>query len=545
MKVMPPERFEQLVLALVKRELPEARRLQHPDGGADILCPATDDTKAKVWQAKRYGDDINWHECENSLSTAIERWNPSEVTFVFARDLSQQLERSFEERLVRHEKATAAWVEVRLWNQSEVVRRLDENPDLKRRFFGEEQESRVVALDRVIKTGGQLQSGADLVERARTLSEYAEQRDIDFTYSIVASAEAPAPQWLEAPYLTVQMAGPSGRVEVATWPRQGADVQLPSFGFTDDSAGQRAREEAVRAWAHGEAAVIREGARVQLHAPEVIRELMPELSTAGGSVQIPAAEPFDAELEIVTATETLTYPLQVRPIPPRPGAVGALVGRIGEATLIEVGFALLDEEHARATFSVRASLGLNARASMEASRLMHAWCRHERMTFRSEKLYPEGIGGRCEVPGPDVCEEMGWRVRLYSDLVFVEEQLGIDVPLPEHMTFDEMNAISTAAEVLRTGEGTATFNQAEGFIENPAGIPQLAEDFRKRAHRQMVSYPIFGREVELGEADYELPPLKVVEIVPYGQTANAPARVVLAAEGDGQMRFRLLRGSRA
>jgi hypothetical protein len=108
-----------------------------------------------------------------------------------------------------------------------------------------------------------------------------------------------------------------------------------------------------------------------------------------------------------------------------------------------------------------------------------------------------------------------------------------------------MNAISTAAEVLRTGEGTATFNQAEGFIENPAGIPQLAEDFRKRAHRQMVSYPIFGREVELGEADYELPPLKVVEIVPYGQTANAPARVVLAAEGDGQMRFRLLRGSRA
>ena len=41
-------------------------------------------------------------------------------------------------------------------------------------------------------------------------------------------------------------------------------------------------------------------------------------------------------------------------------------------------------------------------------------------------------------------------------------------------------------------------------------------------------------------ADYEVPPLKVVDIVPHGLTPDAPARVVLEAEGDDQMPFRLV-----
>src|SRR5687767_8844940 len=86
LKVMPPERFEQLVLELVRSEYADARRLQHPDGGADTLRPAAGSRKAWVWQAKRYGSAINWDECENSLVTAIKRWEPGRVTFVFARD---------------------------------------------------------------------------------------------------------------------------------------------------------------------------------------------------------------------------------------------------------------------------------------------------------------------------------------------------------------------------------------------------------------------------------------------------------------------------
>lgn len=99
----------------------------------------------------------------------------------------------------------------------------------------------------------------------------------------------------------------------------------------------------------------------------------------------------------------------------------------------------------------------------------------------------------------------------------------------------------TAAEVLRTGKGTATFEQAGGFVQDPFEIPRLPEEFSKRGPvRRMVSYPIFGREVELGEADYVLPRLKVADIIPYGQSPQSPARVVLAAEGGEQMHFRLV-----
>jgi len=110
-------------------------------------------------------------ECENSLTSSIRRWKPSKVIFCFARDLSQQLEETFEAKLVNHPDARREGVEVTVWNQSELVRRLGDNPDLKPGFFGPEQETMMVKLDRVVKSGGKLETGEDLVERARTLSE--------------------------------------------------------------------------------------------------------------------------------------------------------------------------------------------------------------------------------------------------------------------------------------------------------------------------------------------------------------------------------------
>jgi hypothetical protein len=543
MKVMSPERFEQLVLALAQREFPDVRRLKHPDGGADVLRPATDERKAEVWQAKRYPKNINWKECEDSLRTAIERWEPSKVTFVFPRDLSQQREKSFTNRLVKHKAATKAGVEVQLWNESELARRLDEHPELRVRFFGKPQEDVVAAMDRAIRAGGKLESGADLVERARTLSEYAEQRDIDFTYNVMSSsAEAPEPDWPELPYLKMQITGPGGRVDVVTWAREGADVLLPRFSFSDDAAGAGARAEAVKAWARGDEAVVQEGAHLQFHVPEVIKELLPATDQlTGGSVRIPASPPFEAELEVETPDGTVSHRFQVRPVPPGPGEFGALVGYIGN-TLVDVSFALLDETHSRARFSLSTHFSLDARANLEAARLLHAWCTNQRLSFRSDEVYPDGIGGRGDGgPDSDVCAEAEWRARFYADIVFLEDTLGVELPLPEQMTVEDLNVAGTAVQILRSGEGTATFRQAEIVVQNPADIPRLPDDARKEgAARRMVTYPLFGRELQLGVADYEMPPLKVVNIFPHGDTPKAPARVVLAAEGDDQMRFRLV-----
>jgi hypothetical protein len=51
---------------------------------------------------------------------------------------------------------------------------------------------------------------------------------------------------------------------------------------------------------------------------------------------------------------------------------------------------------------------------------------------------------------------------------------------------------------------------------------------------------VFGKQVNLGVGAYELPPLKAVQIAHHGNDPDAPARVVLEADGDPDMVFRLV-----
>jgi hypothetical protein len=234
-----------------------------------------------VWQAKRYPVRINWSACEESLKQSIARWKPGQVIFALPRDLSQQYETAFQTRLVA--PGARHGVEVGLWNASEIVHRLHEASDLKTRFFGRDQEGTLEKLDRVIKTGGQLEDIDDLLERAPTLSEFAEGQDRDFTYNIASSSvEAPAPaSWDDVPYVTMTAVGPEGRVQVTAWPRKGATVQPVGYMFTPDDAGERARRAAVRSWARGEDAVIREGAQIRMEDPSSPEVLAHYASAAG------------------------------------------------------------------------------------------------------------------------------------------------------------------------------------------------------------------------------------------------------------------------
>lgn len=542
---MSPEQFEQLVFELAHREDPEVRRLVHPDGGADTLRPATQERHAEVWQAKRYPDAINWKECENSLDSSIDRWQPSKVTFVFPRDLSQQLEKSFESRLVKRDKARKGGVQIGQWNLSELVRRLNQHADLKVRFFGREQEDLLVRMERTMAAGGRLETGADLVERAKTLSEFAEQRDVDFMYRITTGApEAPAPRWDELPYVILAVGDERTEVQVATWVREGAEVPLPALHFVDTEAGQRARLEAVKALARGEAAQVTEGAQLALHAPEVMRDLAPDPEALGaGAATLNPVDPLPLRLAVETDEGRLERHLDMRPVPPRSGATVAFAGYSG-AVLLEVNFTLLKEPSISANISFSAHFADDAAENARAAELLYGFYSHTQVTLRSSTFFPEAgeLSGRFEELHQNTeLERMEWMRRFYADLAFLEERLDIQLPQPQQMTAVDINAVGTAAQVFRTGEGTATFGQAERFVDNPNDIPRQPEELRKQGPlRRMVSYPIFGQEVELGWADYDVPPLKVVNIVPYGTTPTAPARVVLEAEGDGQMRFRLV-----
>jgi hypothetical protein len=541
--VMPADRFEQLVFELAHREDSAVRRLAPPDGGADAIRPASGTRRAAAWQAKHYPAGINWVECEASLDAAIKRWDPEAVTFVFPRDLSQQLEATFEERLVRRAVARDAGVTVTMWNRSEIVRRLDEHPDLKLRFFGADQDDLAARLGRLVEAGGSLDDGRDIMSRAIAIGEFAESQDTDFTHAVSVSGERREPNWSSLPFMTLEVEGERVAVRIDAWSRESANVEPPSFAFSADEAGQIARKETVERLARGEPAVVTAGGQLRLQVPIAMQPFLNEAVRAGGSITLTPGDPLEIEIEIESPdAQSQARTLEVRPIPPRPGARLAFAGYAGNV-LIELNIELLEEPQISLSVAFSARWGSSARENIDAAQLLHALFGHERITLRNPMLFP-GRNGRMgkfhQGPNEKMLAQVEQFKAFYEDIALIEGTLGIELVIPGAIQHDDVRAAATAANVLRTGEGSATFKQVETTV-SLAEIPHVAERLRDQGpvHRN-VTYPLFGSELDLGEAEYELPPLRIIEVAPQGVTPNASARVVLAADGDGQTRFRLV-----
>jgi hypothetical protein len=540
-KVMPPPRFEQLVFELARREDGSAQRLVHPDGGADTVAGPEDDRR--VWQAKRYPDQINWSECEKSLDSAIARWSPNRITFVFARDFSDPVEASFQERLVVAGRKAGATVDA--WTLSEIVRRLDDNQNLKERFFGSEQAPLMDQLQRVIETGGVVQSGSDLVSRVAKLGDYTDHRDPDFEYSLTPIPGERELTWDDPPYLTLEVGDNRRRVQLSTWVREGADVADPSFSFNDDEAGQAARWEAVRQLARGDAATVESGVVLRFHVPELVKEALPADARAlmgAGRITIVPPEAIELELEIDHPDGRLVKSVSVRPVPPRPGGAAAYAGYTG-CVLVELSVTAHEAPKVALDLKLSAEYGSEAGENRVATELLRAFASHSMMAIRSSKLLPSSGAIRGKFRGEEDPDELEWlrmMVDFYDAVEFLQGRLGESLPVPDSFTRDDVLRAITAAEVLREGGGTATFSETSGMVQKPLEIPRLADDLCKQPIRRPVIYEVFGKELNLGVGEYQLPPLKIVDIVAYGHTPDSPARVRLAPEGDDQMQFRLI-----
>jgi hypothetical protein len=545
LKSMTSEAFEQLTYELAHREDPEVKRLATPDGGADTVKPATDGDKALVWQAKHYPNQINWRKCEKSLGDSIKRWDPSAVKFVFPRDVSERVEASYQDKLKTPAKAKG--VEVTAWTLSDLVRLLNQHTDLRSRFFGATQNTKLDALDRAIQAGGKLEDAPDLLQRAKTIAEFTEGTDPVFTYqTMTGGAETPAPQWDELPYMTMTVGDTHVRLHVAAWPREGAEVEDVGFSFNADEEGQKARRRAVQELAEGKEAVVREGARIRMHAPELFREGLE--ATGPTEARVSPGDTIPLLMEIHTPEDRLTVEVDLRPVPPPPGAAASFAGFAGQV-LVEVNITLLEKPQMRAGISLTAVPSRSPKPSAEAAALLLAFDQQTHVVLASEDLFPESgeLGGEFGGGGSLSEGKREWLQRLrefFDNLVVLEEHTGQAIQLPDDFPRQDILGAERAAEIVRNGGGTLTVGRMVLDVQDPAEVADLPERLARpdTVVGQGLSVTIFGQDLHLGRAELRPPKMKIVEVSPLGIDANSPARVALDVddEADPEVEFWLV-----
>lgn len=504
-----------------------------------------DDDKAFVWQAKHYPKQINWSECEKSLADSIKRWDPSAMKFVFPRDFSERVEDSYQARLKTPAKEKG--VEVTAWTLSDLVRLLNQHTDLRSRFFGATQNTKLDALDRAIQAGGKLEDAPDLLQRAKTIAEFTEGTDPDFTYqTMTGGAETPVPRWDELPYMTMTVGDTRVRLRVAAWPREGAEVEDVAFSFNADEEGQKARRAAVQELADGKEAVVREGAQIRMHAPELFREGLE--ATGPTEARLSPGDTIPLLMEIHTPEDKLTVEVDLRPVPPPPGAAASFAGFAGQV-LVEVNITLLEKPQMRAGISLTAVPSSSPKPSAEAAALLLAFDQQTHVVLASDDLFPESgeLGGPFGGGGSLPEDKREWLQRLrefFDNLVVLEEHTGQGIQLPDEFPRQDILGAQKAAEIVRNGGGAFTAGQMVLDVRDPGEVADLPECLARpdAVVGQDLSVTIFDQELHLGKTEHRPPKMKIVEVSPLGADANSPARVVLDVddESDPEVEFRLV-----
>jgi hypothetical protein len=533
--IMSPEDFEQLVFELAQREDQTVVRLDRPDGGADTLRPASPPTRAGVWQAKRHKDRIDWRDCEKSLAKAIETWNPEHVTFAFPRDLTTTPQKSFQSKLTNHSAALRTGAIVGYWGLSELVRRLNEDDNLRVRFFGQSQELQIDQLNRTIAAGGRLESGADLIDRAKTLSEWADQQDKDFLHRIgTAPLMAPQPQWDQVPYMEMTIADTKTRLDLTSWVREGASVPAPVITFTTDATGEKARRHAVTELATGRPVTITNGVKVNLAAPKLIQKLVgPIEDLPGGQMVLHPGAPIPLQITLETGDRTFMSTVDLRPVPPPPERAAALAGYLG-ASLVTVTLQPLGNNRVSLELNMSGQFGNDARANRDGAAALLALRQHRTATLKSATLFPGAeVSGSMTPERPALDSEVVELELLHDvfDSIVTLSDHGHELKLPPAVTAEDADVLITLRDILRTGKGTATMHPVERMVA-ATEIASIAKRMSGTTFTRPVVFPLFGVEISLGMAEYAVPSLQLADIKPHGTTPNAPARVILKPTED-------------
>jgi hypothetical protein len=507
------ERFEQLIASIVFAEHPDAERPATPDGGADVLLPATTTRRARVWQVKHYPNDIAWKKCEKSLDDAVASYNPGGVVFVFPRNLSKPQRDRFEERLVKRHRG----VTVKHWGLQRIQEALASHPDITIRYFGEERGDVLPGLIRAAQQGGkQLENTRDLADRAFALDEYADVADPSFEYEVSFGRAAMKQRlWEDPPFMVVHETRGERRVSAEAWLRPEATANA-RYGFTNDDAGDHAREQVREAFAAGQSVDLSDGIWLRIeNAPTVVKEAVDSLAEEGFEHRTSTLSPgrsVDFTLHLGAADDAPQRTFAVRALPP-PKGLELSFGCIANGLALFADFARKEPPTIGLNVRLSLHLGQDAAANAAAARFMLAFFRTDEVVCDAPGLLPEtGLVIATDDKPPahagalDQLELLGV---LFDALAVIEQRFG-HIDVPEQFSRQDFDDAVKTAQVLSTGGGSMSVEELVIELDH-----QAVDDFVSKAQaghpgRHPLQMTVFGRRLQLGIAEFNTPPVRLV-----------------------------------
>lgn len=519
------ERFEDLVAALVMREHDGADHLGAPDGGADVLLERAPE-RPKVWQVKHHPKRISWSKCEKSLDAAVETFDPGEVVFAFPCKMTSKRRTHFENCLgARHEG-----VEVTHISGPQILDRLrnPDNQDLIREFFDRDPDE--LATEIVERVGAEFTLAPHDPQLVRFAQlQNAALRDRRFKSQIHTSiGTTPEPDWDPAPYIVTSVGSPGSEVQVASWATEGAEVELPALHFTDDEAGERARQVARQCLARGEKARLEEGVVMRLEMPEAAKAAMPDdlADWGSGVVLIRAKSPDRVRVAAAPGGVPVEREMDVFQVPPPPHQEGERVlsfGGVERGLEFFMDLHLDREPRVRANFNFSLDQEAELPDLVEAGKLLLAFLDGE--AELTTDLLPEGE----DRPRPDPDQIDNKEInRLRALIAFedamatIREETGVEPARPDPLPVEGIERAIFVAEVLRDGKGKLNLSSLSGSVPIEESSDFLERHDSSSVARLPLRVDVFDTVIDLGIAE---------------GTIRKPDLVVPTTPVDGQKGF--------
>jgi hypothetical protein len=538
-QTLDPKAFEALVFDLVLAECPAANAVAAPDGGADVVVPAADGRRTRVWQAKRHVPRIMFAACEQSLSAALATHDPESVIFVFAKDLTANEMKVFEARL--RQVGVEAGVDVSYWGLSALRARVQDNPKLRVRHLSYDEQT-------LLDIFASQRSGASAVERTFGLRDVLGAEDPAYEYTVELQSTEFEPRVRPTDRVTLLASDGDQHLRLAANPRDPNAGPIIRWRFTEDEAGHLAREEALRAVARGDQEItVEAGFKADVvAAPKVMRESVEKTTPASQQMRVVfrPGPPIGLSVVVVKGgVETSRRELNVYPFPPSGAFTHCYVG-LGAGFMPFLGFRVMEgDPRIQVVLAPMLELGDNASENAAATRFNLDLVAADDVLLAGP-LFPEHLEREAPVQAlmpESIIQLTEYWSAMYESVVYLQDQLGITIPVhPPPFTLDELLSLNNAVETARSREFDAVFREAD--MNTPAAGVRQSVAFV--LGNPMVTFRVirnvFGTVVDLGQAVARLPEVRVVELPSLLVTPNPTTRLKVIAVGDGDMHCRLL-----